>query len=495
MKKRLIIYFHYHPRGQADTACRFAVQKMSEVGEVLFVHNGALGEDSRVWAEKTCKMLLERENTGLDVGACRDAVLRVGAQGLDAYEEVVLMNYTLAGPVGDIGALFARMDARAELDFWGLTRHYAMHSRRFGGKRGQVPEHLQSHFLAVRPSMYADFLRYWQEIPLPQSYEASVAGHETRFTPYFAARGYRWDSAVDTAPLSAVFVNPIMACPAVLVQEYGCPFFKRRSFFTPYADELRRTDGQAAAELYRCLKTRTSYPVDALLRDLLPVQPLAAMAQNLHWHTLLTGEEAGEPPVFLNAEALAGGFRPDAGKIYCLPLPPWEGDAAADYYLCRTAPCAAEQRQAAALLKALPLMGVLGPALPPYPACAAQKLARWRRQRPAVQQRLKELGVSVPLDETPPPLPNGGALLVRGAAFPQGLPPLQAAQDFWLVPLLAQAAGYGSADYETPEQCRARADVLQAVLAGQQGVGASAKLLGRAVKTAVRSRRKKGAAQ
>ncbi len=42
MKKRLIIYFNYHPNGQADAACRFAVQQMAAVGQVFFVNNGPL---------------------------------------------------------------------------------------------------------------------------------------------------------------------------------------------------------------------------------------------------------------------------------------------------------------------------------------------------------------------------------------------------------------------------------------------------------------------
>jgi len=103
------------------------------------------------------------------------------------------------------------MDARPELDFWGLTRHYAMQSRRFGGA---VPEHLQSHFIAVRPRLFNsdDFWSYWQEMALPASYEQSIIRHETRFTPYFAARGYVWDTYVQTDDLKPVFVNPIMAC-------------------------------------------------------------------------------------------------------------------------------------------------------------------------------------------------------------------------------------------------------------------------------------------
>lgn len=48
--------------------------------------------------------------TGFDVGAYRDAVLQIGLDMLLQYDEVVLMNYTLAGPVGDVAAMFAAMD-------------------------------------------------------------------------------------------------------------------------------------------------------------------------------------------------------------------------------------------------------------------------------------------------------------------------------------------------------------------------------------------------
>ena len=142
MKKRLIIYFNYHPNGQADAACCFAVQQMAAAGQVFFVNNGPLQPESRQWAQGCCHTVLERENTGLDVGAYRDAVLQTGLNMLLQYDEVVLMNYTLAGPVGDVAAMFAAMDGRPELDFWGLTRHYEMKSPRFGGN---VPEHIQTH--------------------------------------------------------------------------------------------------------------------------------------------------------------------------------------------------------------------------------------------------------------------------------------------------------------------------------------------------------------
>lgn len=233
MKKRLIIYFNYHPNGQADAACRFAVQQMAAVGQVFFVNNGPLQPESRQWAQGCCHTVLERENTGFDVGAYRDAVLQIGLDMLLHYDEVVLMNYTLAGPVGDVAAMFAAMDGRPELDFWGLTRHYAMRSHRFGGAKAMVPEHIQSHFVVVRSRMMADFFAYWQAAALPTSYEDSVRLHETQFTAHFAARGYRWDTFVDTKDLASLFVNPIMACPKLLLADRGCPFSSAAAFLPP----------------------------------------------------------------------------------------------------------------------------------------------------------------------------------------------------------------------------------------------------------------------
>lgn len=250
---------------------------------------------------------------------------------------------------------------------------------------------------------------------------------------------------------------------------------------------MRRTDGQAAAELYDYLKSETDYPVDDLLRALLPVQPLAAMAQNLHWHYILP-QTAGEcAPILLDVNTLAKGcaLQPDA--VYCLPLP--RAARVEGYYYARSMPTSLQLAQAAELFDAHPLVGVLGPALPLYAGCAAEKARRWQQQKPAVQAKLSALDCPLPLDETPPPLPNGGCLLVRGAAFPQGLPPLQMESDFWLVPLLAQYNGYASATFETAAQCAARADVLDAALAAQRGVGPVFRLMGRTVKNALRKRK------
>ena len=463
--KRLVIYFHYDAQGSLDEPCRFAIRALCAEAELVLVTNGTLSRESRDWVAGVGLRLIERENTGFDVGAYRQALLALGRETVSGYEELILMNYTLAGPVCSLKPMLDAMQTHPELDFWGLTRHYAMRSRRFGG---QVPEHLQSHFLAIRQNMMqADaFWDYWQKMELPRSYEESVIRHETRFTRYFSELGYTWDSYVQTEDLKSVFVNPIMACPKELLENRGCPFFKRRSFFTPYEDELRRTDGLAARELYEYLKGRTGYPVDALLQSLLRTQPLSSLAKNLHWHYIV-GEDGGNPSISLQTQGLA---------LVRLIVP--ERDTVTDWYLRQSVQSAEKQiAQAAALFERNPLLGVLSPALPLWPEALRFVRQEWQANR-------KELSgqVSVSVGEDPPPAPCAGWALVRRAAFPQGIPVGKAMQDIWLLPLLAQQNGYYSATFESASQAAARTEHLCMYARAASEPAAVVRQLGRLVK-------------
>ncbi|WP_455502241.1 rhamnan synthesis F family protein [Gemmiger sp.] len=462
--KRLVIYFHYDPAGCIDTACRIAVQAMQKYGKVVFVTNGTLAPADRVWVRQSGAGRIERKNVGFDVGAYKEALLTLGREELAKYDEVILMNYTLAGPVCPLAPMFAAMDARADLDFWGLTRHYAMKSRRFGGN---VPEHLQSHFLALRPRLFTsdDFWRYWQEMELPASYEQSVIRHETRFTPYFAAKGYTWDSYVNTDDVKAVFVNPIMACPKELLQNRGCPFFKRRSLFTPYADELRRTDGMAARELCGYVLEQTDFPLDLLLVSLLKTQPLAALAKNLHWRYIVDG------PTGETVDLAARGLR-----LIRYDLP--ETDSVTAWYNAQAAVQADTLlTQAAALFEKEPLLGMLSPSLPLYAGCAAARRRAWLTEKDTLQKE-----AAVPIDDTPLPAPNCGWVLVRESAFPQGIPDCKTQRDAWKLALTAQANGAYAACFETAAQSAARADILAEYESAAAEPAAVAKQFGRLIK-------------
>ena len=313
-------------------------------------------------------------------------------------------------------------------------------------------------------------------MPLPKSYEESIANHETRFTAHFANLGCRWDSYVDTKDLRDVFVNPIMACPRELLENRGCPFFKRRSFFTPYADELRRTDGTAARTLYDYVKQETNYPVDLLLAALLQRQPLEALARELHWQYVLPDAAPVEPAPELAAQGLA---------LLHLPISEVEkADSVTAWYTREAARRADEAlAQAAALFAKEPMLGVLSPAVPLWSAARQSRDADWQAARPALQGK-----VNVPLGQNPPPAPACGWALVRLAAVAGSdtLPAITAPEDAWLLPLKAQQNGFFSASFTTAAQSAAAADQLALHYQQAADPKAVAKQFGRLVKHKLR---------
>lgn len=464
--KRLVIYFHYDAQGLLDEPCRFALQEIHPFGDLFLVTNGSLRDQDCVWARQQKIRLLQRENVGFDVGAYRQALLALGREKVASYDELVLMNYTLAGPVCSLKPMFERMEARTDLDFWGLTRHYTMRSRRFGGN---VPEHLQSHFLAIRRSMLCEdaFWNYWQGMRLPRSYEESVIRHETRFTGYFQKLGFSWDSYVATDDLRDVFLNPIMACPKELLEHRECPFFKRRSFFTPYEDELRRTDGNAAGELLAYLAENTQYPVSELIVSLLRSHPLSVLMKNLHWHYILP--EQMQQEVDLMKEGL---------ELIRFPIPEKKLDAVTSWYLRQKADWANQSlAQAVQLFQKNTLLGALCPALPAWPKGAQWVDRYWSEVRPQIVEQ-----VPVPTDVCPPPAPCAGWLLVRKAAFPQGIPAVQDLRQAWMAVLLAQKNGYYTADFDSCGQAAGRTEQWHLYTRAAQSPFAVAKQLGRLVK-------------
>ena len=302
-------------------------------------------------------------------------------------------------------------------------------------------------------------------MPLPKSYEESVIRHETRFTPYFAAKGYTWDTYVQTEDMRGVFVNPIMACPRELLEKRGCPFFKRRSLFTPYGDELRRTDGMAARELCAYLHEETSFPLDLLLVSLLKTQPLAALSKNLHWRYVVG------MPAQTQADPAVLGLRLIR---YALP----ETDPVTDWYTRQAAAQAdALMEQAAIWFEKQPLLGILSPSVPLYAGCAAAQRRQWLAEKESLQSQAQ-----VPVGEEPLPAPNCGWMLVRESAFPQGIPDCKNQHDAWRLALIAQANGAYAASFETAAQAVARADILNAYETAAAQPAAVAKQLGRLIK-------------
>ena len=227
--KRAGIFLFYDPEGKVDDyilGCLGSLQQHMDY--LLVVSNSPLDETNRKRLESVSSAGMERKNVGYDVGAYRDGLRHLGWDHMGDYDELVLFNYTFFAPIHPWAGLFERTD-KWDTDFWGITEHDEVRPHPFLPKL-VMPRHIQSHWIAVRSSLSAtkDWRSYWEDMPPIESYNDSIQWHESRFTGYFNALGYRHEVAynVDDYPSA----NPVFDNASLLLQD-GCPILKRRNLF------------------------------------------------------------------------------------------------------------------------------------------------------------------------------------------------------------------------------------------------------------------------
>ncbi|MDO5052049.1 MAG: rhamnan synthesis F family protein [Pseudoclavibacter sp.] len=284
--RRLVIYMVFDPAGRIDDYIPYKLRALREHAEhILVVFNGTLSEQGRAALAGVADTVLERENTGFDVGAYREAQERFGWERLAGYDELVLMNYTFFGPVHPFGEVFGRM-AERDLDFWGLTEHEAYE---LGGGR-VMPAHLQSHWIAVRGRMLRspEYREYWETMPQISSYEDSIEQHETRFTRHFAERGFRYEAAWPASDYPSQ--HPVFD-DIVRMLDDRLPIVKRRLFFHDplYLDRFAII-GRDALERVEA----AGYPMELLWRNIVRGAEPRVLAANAQTLSILS-DRAPEP--------------------------------------------------------------------------------------------------------------------------------------------------------------------------------------------------------
>ena len=227
--KRAGIFLFYDPEGKVDDYILGCLGSLQEhMDYLLVVSNSPLDETNRKRLESVSSEVMERKNVGYDVGAYRDGLRHLGWDHMGDYDELVLFNYTFFAPIHPWAGLFERTD-KWDTDFWGITEHDEVRPHPFLPKL-VMPRHIQSHWIAVRASLRTTkaWRTYWEDMPPIESYNDSIQWHESRFTGYFNALGYRHEVAynVDDYPSA----NPVFDNANLLLQD-GCPILKRRNLF------------------------------------------------------------------------------------------------------------------------------------------------------------------------------------------------------------------------------------------------------------------------
>lgn len=286
-KQRLGIYCFYDKYGHAASFIKTFLDDLRDnLDDLVVVVNGQLSDQARQLFSEYTKTIIVRENKGLDVAAYKQAILTLGWEKLESYDEVICLNDTVMGPVYPFREMFACMD-RKDVDFWGITA--------YAGEtvdKEQIPTHLQAYWHAYRRSLVSSpaFHEYWETMPLWKDYAEVTRKHEMTFTKHFTDLGFTWASYIDWRKYQGYSSYPLLYMPMQIVRDDRCPIFKRRSFFVDYSAYFDQTAGQPALDLYEYLRDHTDYDVDMIWDAILPSYNIDDIRKAMHLDYVLPSQ-------------------------------------------------------------------------------------------------------------------------------------------------------------------------------------------------------------
>lgn len=288
--KRCGIFLYFDKQGKVDDYISYMLKDLKKsVDYLLVVCNGYIERQGLDKLRGCSDEVLCRANVGFDLGGYREGLFYIGWKQLEQYDELVMMNYTFFGPLYPFAEMFDTM-AEKDVDFWGVTKHHRFDPDPFGTiPYGYLPEHIQSHLIVVRKSMfmsyqYRDFMMNREN---PTNYNEAISTYEAIFTKIFSDFGFTWDVYLDSSDQEGVYFYPIMYAAKDAIEKRRSPIIKRRSFFTGYDDFLANSCGEVSVEAYEYLQKNELYDLNLIWDNILRLENLTAVHRCLHLDYML----------------------------------------------------------------------------------------------------------------------------------------------------------------------------------------------------------------
>ena len=293
MLKRLAIYVVHDKDGIVDDYIPYFLKELSShIRHLIIVCNGMLSEAGKAKLLPFTDDIFVRPTTGFEAGAIQDALLNLyGWEKVYRYDELLICNDTILGPLGSLSEVFEEMDQR-EVDYWGLIEQspLGLHSHDPEGHEGSSPYHIQSYFYNVKSTLLHSpaFRNFWEnasefgsDISVSERYVLSM-------TETFAEHGFTYNAYCDISSLYSDLLeyNYVYTClePLELIQRFKFPFVNKKAFSMALDGLLNVSDGYNLSQLMTYIDRQTSYDTGLIWAHILRKYSLRSIYDTLHLH-------------------------------------------------------------------------------------------------------------------------------------------------------------------------------------------------------------------
>lgn len=297
--KRAGVYFFYDERGVVDGYVPYFIQELHRVVDyIVVVVNGKLTVEGRKTLSSVADDLFVRENKGFDAWAYKEAIEEyIGWDQLCTFDELVLTNFTLYGPIYPFQEIFAQMEADP-CDFWGMFRLYEdKHMKSFFDvplKWGYRPEYVCSNFLVFKGSVLHgfEFRHFWDNLPPIRSYFETVVYFEMSISRELSDAGFIYATA-DEGQFRHVYPSSTIYGAYDMITKYRVPLIRKKAFFDQNGSLDYCTD--VPRKTMRYIAENTGYDCDLIWENILRTVNLYDLKNWFNWNYILPLDYSREP--------------------------------------------------------------------------------------------------------------------------------------------------------------------------------------------------------
>ena len=176
---RAVIFAHYDRHDVVDPYVYYYLKELEKsCDRLIVVSTSDLKPDDLAELETIGCTVITRENIGYDFMSYRAGLASIDYRD---YDEIVICNDSVYGPLFSLAGIFDEMVSRADVDFWGLTSNR------------DIAFHLQSYFLVFRKNVLNSeaFRQFWERVDILGDKEEIIRQYEVGLSQQLIGAGFR----------------------------------------------------------------------------------------------------------------------------------------------------------------------------------------------------------------------------------------------------------------------------------------------------------------
>ena len=191
----------------------FLVRELAKISDVYYFADGNMSQTELMKIRAYTEYAQSSRHCGKYFGSWQCLIQYIGWKELEKYDEMIICNDSIYGPMTDMEDIFEFMELR-NYDFWGLTENY--HSN----------YHLDSYFMVFNNEIIKNckFQEFWKNI-IP---EFEGKSYETILTPFLTELGFIGNSYIKNYKK-----EDQLAYPLHLIKYNKMPFIRIKSLKEP----------------------------------------------------------------------------------------------------------------------------------------------------------------------------------------------------------------------------------------------------------------------